>query len=187
MAKVAILLEKGFEDNELHYPRLRLIEAGHDVDVIAPKTDVAYSGKYGTVQKADVASAHAKVDDYALIVLPGGSSPDQMRRDEHLVKLVRDAHAKQIPMAGICHGPWMLVTAGAAKGRRVTSFFSIVDDVRAAGGEWVDEACVVDGPIITSRVPDDLPAFMQAILAKLEGSEPRGETGSPVAPAWVHS
>ncbi|MEM1012865.1 MAG: type 1 glutamine amidotransferase domain-containing protein [Planctomycetota bacterium] len=185
MAKVSILLEKTFEDNELHYPRLRLAEAGHEVVVVAPNTDSDYKGKYGTVQKGDLASANAQAGDFDLIVIPGGSSPDHMRRDEHLVRLVRDAQKARIPMAGICHGPWMLCTADALRGRRCTSFFSIIDDCRNAGAEWVDEETVVDGHIITARHPDDLGSFMKAILATLAGEQAHSVKGSPKAPDWV--
>ncbi len=185
MPKVAILLEKLFEDNELHYPRLRLIEAGHDVDVIAPDVGPTYEGKYGTKQGANVPSKEAKAADYDLIIIPGGSSPDHMRRDEHMVRFVKEAGQLDKPMAAICHGPWMLCTAGVLKGRRCTSFFSIVDDVRNAGAEWVDEACVVDGPIITSRHPDDLGHFMKAVLATLDGGQGENVKGKAMAPDWV--
>jgi protease I len=185
MARVAILLEKLFEDNELHYPRLRLIEAGHDVDIVAPEVGPLYTGKYGTKQGANVPAKEAKASDYALVVIPGGSSPDHMRRDEHLVRLVKEAGQQQIPMAAICHGPWMLTTADVVKGRRCTSFFSIKDDLEHAGATWVDEATVVDGPIITARHPDDLGHFMQAILAVLDGGTPQSVEGKPLAPDWA--
>src|SRR3989440_6789652 len=160
MAKIAILVEKIYEDLELQYPRLRLKEAGHTVDVIGPKAGETYPGKHGYPQKSEKAASDVKATDYALIVIPGGSSPDHMRRDGGMVKLVRDAAARGIPMAAICHGPWMLCSTGALRGRRCTSYMSIVHDVVNAGGKWVDEECVVDGNIITSRCPDDLPAFM---------------------------
>ena len=185
MARVAILLEKLFEDNELHYPKLRLREAGHRVDVIAPDGDATYAGKHGTTQKPDLAAADAKAGDYDLVVIPGGFSPDHMRRSEHLVKFVRAAAERETPAAAICHGPWMLCSTKMLKGRRVTSYMSIADDVRNAGGEWVDEATVVDGPVITARTPDDLPSFMKAVLAVLAGETPQGDVGEPIAPAWV--
>lgn len=185
MANIAILLEKLFEDNELHYPRLRLKEAGHEVHVIAPNADETYAGKHGTTQKPDLAAKDTKVDDYALIVIPGGFSPDHMRRSEHLVKFARAAADRNLPMAAICHGPWLLCSTKALKGKRCTSFMSVADDCRNAGAEWVDEATVVDGNIITARTPDDLPSFMKALLALLSGETPQGEVGQPIAPAWV--
>ena len=185
MAKIAILLEQKYEDLELQYPRLRLKEAGHQVEVIAPKMGEKYIGKWGYPQAADKASKDARAKDYALIVIPGGTSPDFMRRDEGLIRLVRDAAAAKIPMAAICHGPWMLCSTDALKGRRCTSFFAIAHDVVNAGGKWVDEECVVDGNIITSRCPDDLPSFSNAILQIVSGEKAPGVKGKPLAPGWL--
>jgi len=186
MAKIAILVEKIYEDLELQYPRLRLKEAGHQVDVVGPKANEIYIGKHGYPQKADLSAADVKVTDYALIVIPGGTSPDHMRRSEAMVRMVREAAAKQIPMAAICHGPWMLCSTDALRGRRCTSYMSIVSDVVNAGGKWVDEECVVDGPIITARCPDDLPSFSNAILQLVSEGQAKGVVGKPIAPAWVH-
>lgn len=185
MSKIAILVEKIYEDLELQYPRLRVKEAGHEVDIIGPKAGETYIGKHGYPQKSEKAASDCKPSDYALIIIPGGSSPDHMRRDGGMVKFVREAAAKKIPMAAICHGPWMLCSTDALKGKRCTSYMSIVHDVINAGGKWVDEACVVDGNIITARTPDDLPAFMTAILTLLESGKAQGSVGKPVAPAWV--
>lgn len=185
MARIAILVEKIYEDLELQYPRLRLKEAGHQVDVVGPVAGTVYIGKHGYPQKAEKAAAEVKASDYALIVIPGGTSPDHMRRNGDMVKLVRDAAAKGIPMAAICHGPWMLCSTDALKGRRCTSYMSIVHDVVNAGGKWVDEECVVDGPIITARTPDDLPAFSNAILELVSNGKATGVKGKPIAPAWV--
>jgi protease I len=184
MARVAILVEKIYEDLELQYPKYRLKEAGHTVDVIGPKAGETYVGKHGYPQKAELSAADAKASDYALIVIPGGSSPDHMRRDEHMVRLVREADDQKIPMAAICHGPWMLCSTHALKGTRCTSYMSIIDDVVNAGGKWVDEACVVDGTIITSRTPDDLPAFINGVLELVQTVKATGTVGKPVAPAW---
>lgn len=185
MSRIAILLEKIYEDLELQYPRLRLGEAGHTVDIIGPRAGEIYVGKHGYPQKAEKAASDVKATDYQLIVIPGGSSPDHMRRDEHMVKFVRAGAAAKIPMAAICHGPWMLCSTDALKGRRATSYMSIVSDVVNAGATWVDEECVVDGPIITARCPDDLPAFMRAILELLDKGKAQGTKGKPIAPAWV--
>ena len=185
MARIAILVEKTYEDLELQYPRLRLKEAGHDVTVIGPKAGEVYVGKHGYPQRSERAATAVGAEEFDLIVIPGGSSPDHMRRDGGMVKLVRDAAARKIPMAAICHGPWMLCSTDALKGRRCTSFMSIVHDVVNAGGKWVDEECVVDGPIITSRTPDDLPAFTRTILQLVSEGKAQGSKGTPVAPAWV--
>ena len=185
MAKVAILVEKTYEDLELQYPRLRLREAGHAVDVVGPEAGKEFIGKHGYPQKSEKAARDIKAADYDLIVIPGGASPDHMRRSGDMIKLVRDAAARKIPMAAICHGPWMLCSTDALRGRRCTSYMSIVHDVVNAGGKWVDEECVVDGPIITARTPDDLPAFMEAILELVSGRAPAGRVGRPIAPEWV--
>jgi protease I len=186
MARIAILVEKIYEDLELQYPKYRLKEAGHQVDVVGPKAGEIYVGKHGYPQKAELSAADVKAKDYQLIVIPGGTSPDHMRRNEHMVRIAREADKAGLPMAAICHGPWLLCSTKALKGRRCTSYMSIVDDVRNAGGKWVDEACVVDGNIITSRTPDDLPAFMKAILSLVDTGKAQGLVGEPVAPKWVH-
>jgi len=185
MAHIAILVEKVYEDLELQYPRLRLKEAGHTVDVVGPKAGETYVGKHGYPQKAEKSASDVQAKDYDLIVIPGGSSPDQMRRNEHMVKLVQDAADARIPMAAICHGPWMLCSTNILRGRRCTSYMSIVHDVINAGGDWVDEECVVDGPIITARTPDDLPAFSDAILQYIRDGKATGSKGKPIAPAWI--
>ena len=185
MARIAILVEKIYEDLELQYPRLRLKEAGHEVQVIGPKAGEVYVGKHGYPQKSERAASAVRAEEFQLIVIPGGSSPDHMRRDGGMVKLVRDAAAKKIPMAAICHGPWMLCSTDALRGRRATSYMSIVHDVVNAGAKWVDEECVVDGHIITSRTPDDLPAFTRAILQLVSEGRAEGSKGTPVAPGWV--
>src|SRR5688500_15349229 len=135
MARIAILVEKGYEDLELQYPRLRLKEAGHEVIVVGPKVgdSAVYLGKYGYPQRSERAATAVGAEEFDLIVIPGGSSPDHMRRDGGMVKLVRDAAARKVPMAAICHGPWMLCSTDALKGRRCTSFMSIVHDVVKIG------------------------------------------------------
>jgi protease I len=185
MARIAILVEKIYEDLELQYPRLRLREAGHTVDVVGPKAGETYVGKHGYPQKADKSAADVRASDYQLIVIPGGTSPDHMRRSEHMVKLVRDAAKRNIPMAAICHGPWMLCSTDALRGKRCTSYMSIVHDCVNAGGKWVDEEVVVDGNIITSRTPDDLPSFSNAILQFVSEGRAEGVKGKPIAPAWI--
>lgn len=185
MARIAILVEKIYEDLELQYPRLRLKEAGHEVDIVGPKAGETYIGKHGYPQKSEKAARDVRAGDYQLIVIPGGSSPDHMRRDEGMVRLVREAASLGTPMAAICHGPWLLCSTDALRGRRCTSYMSIIDDLVNAGGNWVDEECVVDGPIITSRCPDDLPAFSNAILQLVSEGRADGVKGRPIAPEWA--
>lgn len=187
MARVAIFVEKMYEDLELQYPKYRLKEAGHLVDIIGPVAHETYPSKHGYPQKAELEAADAKAKDYDLIVIPGGFSPDHMRRSEHIMRLANEAERLGIPMAAICHGPWLMCSTKVLRGRRCTSFYSIAGDVTNAGGQWVDEACVVDGPVITARTPDDLPAFMKAVIATLAGEKAAGEIGKPVAPAWVRN
>lgn len=185
MAKIAILVEKIYEDLELQYPRLRLKEAGHQVEIVGPKAGETYTGKWGYPQKAEKAASEVRAGDYALIVIPGGTSPDHMRRDGGMVRLVREAAAQGVPMAAICHGPWMLCSTDVLRGRRATSYMSIAHDVINAGAKWVDEECVVDGGIITARCPDDLPSFSNAILEFVSEGKARGVKGKPIAPGWL--
>ena len=153
--------------------------------MIGPKAGETYIGKHGYPQKAEKSAKDVKATDYNLIVIPGGTSPDHMRRDEGMVKLVRAAASAKVPMAAICHGPWMLCSTDVLKGRRCTSYMSIIHDVVNAGGKWVDEECVVDGNIITSRCPDDLPSFSNAILQFVSEGKAAGVKGKPISPEWI--
>jgi protease I len=164
---VAILTAELFEDVELWYPYYRLLEAGFDVELVGGEAGRSYPGKRGTTAAATLAVADLSSGDVEGIVVPGGYSPDHMRRIPEMVGLLRDVGEAGKPAAAICHGPWMLASAGLVSGRRVTSFPSIRDDLVNAGGEWVDEAVVVDGNVVTSRTPADLPAFMPEVLRLL--------------------
>jgi protease I len=168
--RVAVLVEKIYEDLELWYPVMRLREAGCDVKIVGPKAGETYPSKHGYPAKSDVAASEVKAADFDAIIIPGGYSPDHMRRHPAMVDLVTQAAKQGKILASICHGPWMLCSAKCLKGRKVTGFFAIRDDVENAGGIWQDAACVRDGNIITSRTPDDLPAFMRGILAALADS-----------------
>ncbi|RFF26341.1 MULTISPECIES: type 1 glutamine amidotransferase domain-containing protein [unclassified Wenzhouxiangella] len=164
---IAILAEDGYQELELHYPRLRLIEAGARVSVLGAGKDEYHSGK-GYAVSVDANAADVRAEDFDAVVIPGGMAPDKMRRHEAMVDLVRALHDAGKPVAWICHAGWVPVSADIVRGRRVTSFPSIRDDMVNAGADWVDEEVVVDGNLISSRVPDDLPAFCKAILAALE-------------------
>ena len=165
--RVAVLVEKFYEDLELWYPVLRLREAGCTVDIVGPKAGETYASKHGYPAKSEVAAADVNADQYDAVVIPGGYSPDHMRRCPAMIDLVTQAARRGKILAAICHGPWMLCSAKCLKGRKVTGFFAVRDDVENAGGIWEDAACVRDGNLVTSRTPDDLPAFMQGILGAL--------------------
>lgn len=163
---IAIFAEDNYQELELHYPRLRLIEAGARVSVLGAGKDVYHSGK-GYAVKPDADISEAKADDFDAVVIPGGMAPDKMRRHRAMVDFVRAMNDAGKLVAWICHAGWVAVSADIVRGRRVTSFPSIRDDMVNAGAEWVDEEVVVDGNLISSRVPDDLPAFCREILRKL--------------------
>ncbi len=166
MSKVAIMVAEMYNEFEFWYPYYRLIEAGHEPVVVAAKSGV-FLGKSGLAATATLSAGEAKADDLAGLVIPGGYAPDHMRRDPAMVDLVRRISAAGKPVAAICHAGWMLASAEVVQGRRVTSFFGIKDDLIHAGAKWEDAEVVVDGNLITSRQPDDLPAFMKALLAAL--------------------
>lgn len=162
--RVAVLVEKLYEDLELWYPVYRLREAGCEVKLVGPRAGETFASKHGYPAKSDVAATDVRADDFEAIIIPGGYSPDHMRRSRAMVELVTEAARQGKVLAAICHGPWMLCSAKCLKGRKVTGFHAIRDDVENAGGIWQDAACVRDGNLVTSRTPDDLPAFMQGIL-----------------------
>ena len=165
--RVAILVDDLYEDLELWYPYYRLLEAGHQVDLVGHEKDRVYNSKHHYPAKADRAAAEVTADEYDGVVIPGGYAPDKMRTKEAMVRFVREMNDRGKLVAAICHAGWMLVSADILRGRRATSVRAIRDDMRNAGCEWVDEEVVVDGNLVTSRTPVDLPAYMKAILAKL--------------------
>lgn len=165
--RVIVLIEQIFNDLEFWYPYYRLKEAGVEVVVVGSGSAGSYTGKYNTESGVDTIAEKVSAGQFDGIVIPGGYAPDHMRRYPAMVKLVKDMFDSGKVVAAICHAGWMLVSAGILKGKRVTSFFAIRDDMVNAGGDWVDEEVVVDGKLITSRKPDDLPAFMKAIIAAL--------------------
>ena len=167
--RFVILVDTQFNDHEFWYPYFRLKEAGAEVTVVAAAAGKTYEGKYGTPAKADKAPAEINVADHAGIIIPGGYAPDHMRRDQNMVSLVRAFDQQGKVVAAICHAGWMLVSAGILKGRTVTSFFAIKDDLVNAGAKWRDHEVVTDRNLITSRTPDDLPAFMRTIIAACKG------------------
>ena len=165
--RVAMLVENGFEDSELTGPVERLRQAGVDVAIVGPLADRDYTGKKGTVVRSDVGAGDARASAFDAVIIPGGHAPDRMRMRHGLVDLVRDAYLAGKPVAAICHGPQMLISADALRGRTVTCWPSIAVDVKNAGGLYVDRPVVEDGNVITSRKPDDVPQFSEAILRAL--------------------
>ncbi len=156
-----------FEDIELWYPYYRLLEDGHKVDLVGCESDTSHKGKYGTVAVTTVSASEVDSGQFDAVVIPGGFSPDYMRRCPEMVLLVSELGQAGKPTAAICHGPWMLVSADLLDGKDATSFHSIRDDLENAGANWQDKEMVRDGNIITSRSPADLPAFMREFLAAL--------------------
>ena len=166
--KVAILATDGFEYVELVEPKKALEAAGAHTDVISPK-DGKIKGwnhtDWGNSVSVDVSLKAAKQENYDALLLPGGvMNPDKLRLDPAAVAFVKSFFAAHKPVAAICHGPWLLVEAGVVKGRKVTSWPSLQTDIRNAGGEWSDEPVVTDQGLVTSRKPDDIPAFNQKIV-----------------------
>ena len=166
--KVAIPVESMFNTFEFWYPYYRLKEAGAAVTVVGSGSAETYTGKPGTEVKVDVSIEQVSAADFDGIVVPGGYAPDIMRRYPKMVQLVKDLFEDDKVVAAICHAGWMLASAKILTGKKVTSFFAIKDDLVHAGAEWVDEEVVVDGNLITSRTPDDLPAFMRAVIAAMK-------------------
>ena len=168
--RIAILAENMYQEMELWVPYYRLKEEGADVKVVGAGGAKTFTSKHGYPVNADVQAEQVKAVEFDAVIVPGGYAPDLMRRHPAMVALVREAAQQGKLVAAICHAGWMLVSAGILKGRKATSFFSIKDDLVAAGADWVDQEVVVDGNLITSRRPDDLPAFCRAIVAALSKS-----------------
>ena len=167
MKKIAILIEDLFDERELIYPYFRMLEEGYQVDLVGPEKDKVFSSKTGLTEKSTKASSEVNAEDYDAVIIPGGFSPDLMRRTEATKEFVRQMDKAGKPIAAICHGPWMMASCCDLKVKRVTSFFAIKDDLVNAGATYVDEEVVVDGHLITSRTPKDLPAFCKAIIELL--------------------
>jgi protease I len=165
--RAIVLVEDLYEDLEFWYPVLRLREAGATVVIVGPKKLHTYQSKHGYAVESDAAALDTDPADYDAVIIPGGYAPDMMRRDPEMVKLVTRAFKLNKVVAAICHAGWMLASAGIVKGKRVTSFFSIKDDMVHAGAIHLDQEVVVDGNLITSRQPGDLPAFMKAVIEAL--------------------
>jgi protease I len=168
--RIAILAENMYQEMELWVPYYRLREEGAEVRVVGAGGAKSYTSKHGYPVTVDVQADQVSAVELDAVIVPGGYAPDMMRRHPAMVTLVREATQQGKVVAAICHAGWMLVSAGILRGRRATSFFSIKDDLVAAGATWEDAEVVVDGNLITSRRPDDLPAFCRAIVGALAKS-----------------
>jgi protease I len=165
---VALLIEDEYQILEGWYPLLRLQAAGAEVKVIGSGRKNSFESKEHYPMEADLSAEDARPEDFDAVVVPGGFAPDNMRLHQSMIDLVRDIYESGKLTASICHGGWMLVSAGALKGRNATGYAPIRHDVENAGGTWVDEAVVEDGNVITSRTPPDLPVFVEALIDYLE-------------------
>ncbi|MCX5635762.1 MAG: type 1 glutamine amidotransferase [Planctomycetota bacterium] len=165
--RIAIMVDEMYQVIEVWYPYYRLKEEGLEVDFVAAEAKKEYHSKEGYPCVSDVAAGDAKAADYDCLIVPGGFAPDFMRRSAAVIKFANDMVNADRIIAAICHGGWLLCSTKAYKGKKATCFMAIKDDIKNAGAEYIDQECVVDGNLITSRKPDDLPAFCQAILRKL--------------------
>lgn len=170
--RIAILATNGFEESELFEPKKALEEWGAEVEIIAPEKGKIKAWKHGNWSKeikVDVAVDNASVNDYDLLLLPGGViNPDKLRRNQNAVNFVLSFFENHKPVAAICHGPQLLIEAKVVKGRTMTSFHSIKTDLINAGANWIDSEVVEDNGLITSRNPGDLKAFTQKIMDKIQ-------------------
>ena len=165
--RILILVGDDYEDLEVHYPRLRLLEAGFDVTLAGAAADSVYRSKHGYPVKADAACADIDPSLFAALVVPGGWMPDKLRRDPRVLAITRAVHDAGGLVASICHGPWIDISARIVQGYHYTSTPGIRDDLENAGAVWSDAPVVRDRNRVSSRRPDDLPEFCKAILAWL--------------------
>ena len=166
--KIAILATDGYEDLELHYPRIRLVEAGFETELLSlHRREII--GKHGYPIKPNKLVRDANPDDYNGVIVPGGTkNPDYLRRDKDALEFVARLNEQEKLVGAICHAGWILISAKIIKDRRATSYFAIKDDMINAGAKFEDSSVVIDKNLITSRTPDDLPDFMKAVLEFLK-------------------
>ena len=186
--RVAILATDGVEQVELTEPRKALEEAGARPELISPKKGKIKAwqhDRWGDDLKVDVALGDASADDYDALLLPGGVlNPDELRTNEKAVAFVRSFFTAGKPVAAICHGPWLLVEADVVRGRTVTSWPSIRTDLRNAGADWIDREVVVDEGLVTSRKPDDIPAFNRKMIEEIGEGIHEGQRATARAVDW---
>jgi len=170
--RAAILVEQQYQELEVWYPCYRLREAGCKVTLVGPEAGQVYPSKLGYPARSDKAAKDVSANDFDLIIIPGGFAPDFIRRTEAMIRLVSDMAEQGKIVAAICHGPWVLCSTQALKGKKATCFFAIKDDVINAGAKYTDAEVIRDGNLITSRKPDDLPAFMQNVIQSVKELKP---------------
>lgn len=168
MRSILIFVDDIYEDLELWYPKLRLEEAGFKITIAGPEIGKKFLGKYGYPCQADVTYDQVQHSSFAGLIIPGGFAPDKMRRHAKALEIVRHMHEARKPIAFICHAGWVPISAKILKGKKVTGFMAIKDDLENAGATYLDKEVVVDGNLISSRKPADLPYFCQAVLKALE-------------------
>ena len=165
--RILIFVGEVYEDLELWYPKLRLIEAGSEVVIAGPEAEHEYVGKNGYPCISDMAISDVRAEDFAGLVVPGGFMPDKLRRDPKVLELVRQFDAAGKLIAAVCHGGWIPISAGVYREVRVTGSLGIKDDLVNAGAIWEDKPLVVDRHFVSSRKPEDLPEFCRGILSVL--------------------
>jgi protease I len=170
--RAAILVEQQYQELEVWYPLYRLREAGCKVTLVGPEAGQTYPSKLGYPAKSDKAAREVSANDFDLIVIPGGFAPDFIRRTEAMIRLVSEMAEQGKVVAAICHGPWVLCSTQALKGKKATCFMAIKDDVINAGAKYIDAEVVRDGNLITSRKPDDLPAFLTTVMQAIKEMKP---------------
>jgi protease I len=170
--RAAVLIEQQYQEMEVWYPIYRLREAGCKVTLVGPEAGHIYPSKLNYPAKSDKAAHSVSAKEFDLVIIPGGFAPDYLRRHEAMLRLVSDMAEQGKVLAAICHGPAVLCSTQALKGKHATCFFAIKDDVCNAGAHYVDEEVVRDGNLITSRKPDDLPAFMRAVIQAVREMKP---------------
>ncbi|TLS37012.1 type 1 glutamine amidotransferase domain-containing protein [Pseudalkalibacillus caeni] len=167
--RVLSLVHHDFEDLELWYPVHRLREEGAVVELAGEKAGETYIGKYGVPSESDYSFSEVKQEEYDALLVPGGWAPDKLRRFPEVLELVRHMEENKKPIGQICHAGWVLISAKVLEGKTVTSTPGIKDDMENAGATWVDEPVIVDGHLVSSRRPPDLPDYMRAFIEVLEG------------------
>ncbi len=165
--KILMISADDFEDTELLVPYYRMLEEGHDVDIASMKKGTI-RGKKGYEVEADRSLNDINPEDYGLLIIPGGRAPAAIRKEQKALEIVRDFFDRNKPVAAICHGPQILISAGLMKGKHATCYRSVAPEMKEAGADYEDKEVIVDGNLITSRQPSDLPAFMKEIMRKLK-------------------
>jgi len=169
MGAILIMVDNNVEESEFIYPFYRFQEEGYKVDIIAQRGKETYIGKHGVPFKSDLSPQDVTMDAYDALIIPGGGAPDKMRTNRGMVKIVEDAFKTDKVIAAVCHGPQMLIEANVLRGKKATCWKSIVTDLKNAGANYLNEAVVVDGKLVTSRSPEDLPSFCRETIKLLKG------------------